>query len=617
MTISAVPSERAAHWGALAAQLRVDAVRATSAAGSGHPTSSLSAADLIAVLGDAHLRYDVSRPDRAENDRLIFSKGHASPLLYAWLKAAGAISDEELLSFRRHGSLLEGHPSPRLPWVDVATGSLGQGLPIAVGLGLCGKRLDRLGYRVWCLCGDGEMAEGSMWEAIEHAGFSGLDNLTLIVDVNRLGQSGETRYGWDTEAYTDRLAAFGWATRAIDGHDVAQIDAALHWAQEEREGPAAIVARTHKGFGIAAVDDAEGAHGKPLGDAEGAVAELGGIRDVTVSPRPPEPAAAYEFAVKEGPRTRYEPGAEVATRAAYGTALAELGDRRPDVVALDAEVSNSTFTDRFAGAHPERYFEMYIAEQQMVAAAVGMQVRGWTVFASTFAAFLSRAYDFVRMAAVSRANIRLVGSHAGCAIGEDGPSQMALEDLAAMRAVHSSTVLYPCDPNQTADLVERMADLDGVSYLRTTRNALPALYGRDEEFPIGSSRVALGGDAADDVTIAAAGITVHEAIKAGAALEREGIRARVLDLYSVKPIDAAAVAVAGQQTGGIVCVEDHWAEGGLGDAVLSALAEMDVRCRVRKLAVRDMPMSGTPEELLGAAGIDAASIQSAARELAA
>ena len=322
------------------------------------------------------------------------------------------------------------------------------------------------------------------------------------------------------------------------------------------------------------------------------------------------------FEAKAGSLTRYDPGVEVATRAAYGTALAELGNRRPDLVALDAEVSNSTCTDRFAKAHPERYFEMYIAEQQMIATAVGMQVRGWTVFASTFAAFLSRAHDFIRMAAVSRANVRLVGSHAGCAIGQDGPSQMGLEDLAAMRAVHSSTVLYPCDPNQTADLVAQMADLEGVSYLRTTRNALPALYSPDEVFPVGGSRVVLGGDPTDDVTIAAAGITVHEAIKAGAALEVEGFRVRVLDLYSVKPIDAAAIAAAGRETAGILCVEDHWAEGGLGDAVLSALAEVDVQCRVRKLAVTSMPMSGTPDELLGAAGIDAASIQRAARELA-
>ena len=598
----------------LAQQLRVDSVRCSAAAGSGHPTSSMSAADLIAVLLANHLRYDVAEPDDANNDRLIFSKGHASPLLYAALKAMGAIDDDELLSFRRFGSRVEGHPTPRLPWVDVATGSLGQGLPIGVGLALAAHRLDRLPYRVWVLCGDSEMAEGSMWEAFEHAGFERLDNLVAILDVNRLGQRGETMHGWNLGAYSDRARACGWHAIEIDGHDVWAIDDAYRQAVATADRPTVIVARTHKGRGVRAVEDAEGAHGKPVPDADEAISELGGERHLSVQvARPESGAAPHRFQPRAVPWPRYDvDGDPVPTRKAYGEALAALGAARPEIVALDGEVSNSTHADLFAEAHPERFFEMYIAEQQMIAAAVGMQVRGWVPFASTFAAFLTRAYDFVRMAAVSRADIRLCGSHAGVAIGEDGPSQMGLEDFAALRAVHGSTVLHPSDPNQAAALVAAMADRPGISYIRTSRGATPTLYGPDEEFAIGGARVVRDGD---DVTLAGCGVTVHEALRAAEQLENEGIHARVLDLYSIKPIGRNALLAAAGETTGIVVAEDHWPEGGLGEAVLSTLAAEGSTAQVITLGVRDMPGSGKPDELLHAAGIDAEAIAGAAWRL--
>ena len=590
----------------LGQQLRVDSVRASAAAGSGHPTSSMSAADLIAVLIDGHLR---------EDDHLIFSKGHASPLYYAMLKATGRIDDEELLTFRKLGSRLEGHPTPRIPPTDVATGSLGQGLPIAAGVALAGARLDRLPYRVWCLCGDSEMAEGSMWEAIQHAAWERLDNLVAIIDVNRLGQTRETMLGWDLDAYVGRLQAFGWHAIAIDGHDVEAIDGAYEEAVGVEGKPTVIVAKTKKGKGVAAVEDKEGMHGKALDDAESAIEELGGIRDITVDVKKPEPAEPHRFETGPLELPAYELGEEVATRKAYGDALAALGKARGDVVALDGEVSNSTFSEIFAAEVPERFFEMYIAEQQMVAAAVGMQVRGWKPFASTFAAFLTRAYDFIRMAAVSRASIKLCGSHAGVSIGEDGPSQMALEDLAAFRAVWSSTVLYPSDANQTARLVEAMADLEGIVFLRTTRANTPVIYGPDEEFPIGGARLVRESED-DEVTIVGAGITLHEALKAADRLAEDGVQARVVDLYSVKPVDAETLQAAAEATGGrIVTVEDHWPEGGIGEAVLSAFADTEERPRVVQLAVRDMPGSAKPAELLSAAGIDADHIAEAARRL--
>jgi transketolase len=603
------------EWRELGQQLRVDSVRSSSAAGSGHPTSSMSAADLMAVLMSKYLHYDFDRPDDPRNDHLIFSKGHASPLLYAMYKLAGGITDEEMLTFRQLGSRIEGHPTPVLPYVDVATGSLGQGLPISVGIALAGKKLDRLPYRVWCLCGDSEMAEGSMWEAFEHAGFHGLDNLTAIIDVNRLGQTGETMHGWDLDAYRQRAEAFGWKAIEIDGHDVAAIDEAMAEAVATGGRPTVIIAKTEKGHGVAAVANQNGKHGKPLEDEQAAIQELGGIRNITVDvAKPAFDGAPHDFPVGELTLPSYEPGTKEATRKAFGDALLALGRANGKVVALDGEVGNSTYTEEFADALPDRFFQVYIAEQQMVASAVGFQVRGWKPFAATFAAFLSRAYDFVRMSAISRANYALAGSHAGVSIGEDGPSQMALEDIAAFRAVHGSTVLYPSDANQAAALVPLMADLDGVVYMRTTREKTPILYQPGEEFRVGGSRVVRQTDD-DAVTLVGAGITLHEALKAADELVAEGINARVIDLYCVKPIDAETLKRAARDTGALITVEDHWAEGGIGDAVLSALAEEQPHPVVVKLAVRDMPGSGKPAELLAAAGIDAKHIAAAARDL--
>jgi transketolase len=605
------------RWRELGQQLRVDSVRASAAAGSGHPTSSMSAADLMAVLLAKYLRYDFGRPAEPLNDHLIFSKGHASPLLYSLYKAAGAITDHELLTFRKLGSRLEGHPTPEIPWVDVATGSLGQGLPCAVGVALAGKRLDRVPYRVWVLCGDSEMAEGSIWEAFDHASHEGLDNLIAIIDVNRLGQRGETMLGWDTAAYVRRAEAFGWRALEIDGHDFDEIDGAFEQALAGDGRPVAIVARTVKGKGVSAVENRNGFHGKPLADPDAAIRELGGLRELTVSTSiPARGARPYQFATEAAPAASWQVGEEVATRRGFGEALAALAASDGRIVALDGEVGNSTYTELFAAAHPERYFEMYIAEQQLVATAVGLQVRGWVPFAATFAAFLSRAYDFIRMAAISRADIRLVGSHCGVSIGEDGPSQMGLEDIAALRAVHGSTVLYPSCANQTAKLVEAMVDQPGVSYLRTTRAALPVLYAADEQFEIGGSRVLCSSED-DEVTLVAAGITLHEALAAAEQLAGEGVTARVIDLYSVKPIDAPTLIEAAEATGAIVTVEDHHPEGGIGDAVLEVFADSDSRPRIVMLAVRVMPTSGTPAELLAQAGIDRVRIVEKVRELVA
>lgn len=599
----------------LGRQLRVDAVRAADAAASGHPTSSMSGADLMAVLASRYLRYDVQAPGEPGGDRLIFSKGHASPLLYALLHAMGAVSDEELLTFRAHGSRLEGHPTPRLPWAPVATGSLGQGLPIGVGTALAGKHLDRLPYRTWVLCGDSELAEGSIWEAFEQAGYSELDNLVAIVDVNRLGQRGPTRHEWDTAAYARRIGAFGWQTIEIDGHDLAEIDGAYQQALATSGRPTAILARTYKGSGVSAVENAEGAHGKPLSDAKSAIAELGGRRDLRIEVTPPERGLRpHRFPVRESKSPEYQLGEKEATRTAFGEALTALGTRRGDVVGLDGEVSDSTRLGYFADAHPDRFFECYIAEQQMLAAAVGMQTSGWVPYVATFAAFLSRAYDFVRMAAISRARLNLVGSHAGVAIGKDGPSQMALEDLASLRAVHGSAVLYPCDGNQAAALAPLMADHDGIAYLRASRGATPVIYPAGEDFRVGGSKMPRS-STDDRVTIVGAGATLHEALAAYDRLANEGIRARVIDLYSVKPVDGEAVRSAAGATGTIVTVEDHWPEGGLGDAVLECVADMPTPPRVRKLAVNAMPASATPDEQLADAGINADAIVRAARDL--
>ena len=599
----------------LAAQLRVDSIRSSTSAGSGHPTSSMSAADLMAVLMARHFRYDWQHPDNPANDHLIFSKGHASPLLYSMFKAAGVVSDEELMTgYRRFGSRLEGHPTPALPWVDVATGSLGQGLPDGVGVALAGKYLDELPYRVWVLCGDSETAEGSIWEALDKASYYRLRNVTAIIDVNRLGQRGPTELGWDTDAYAKRAEAFGCQALVIDGHDLAEIDQAFSTAAEA-DRPTVIVARTRKGRGFDEVEDREGWHGQALPKpmAERAIVELGGERHLTVTGLEPEAGTPRAWPDGEVSLPRYELGDKVATRLAFGQALAAVG-ARGTVVALDGEVGNSTHLEEFSKAYPERYFEIFIAEQQLVATAVGLSVRGYIPFAATFGAFFSRAYDFIRMSTISQANIRLCGSHCGVEIGADGPSQMALEDLAMMRAVGGSTVLYPSDATSAAYLTDQMAERTGVVYLRTTRGSYPVLYGPDETFPIGGSKV-VRSSPEDQVTLIGAGVTLHNCLAAADELAADGIHARVLDLYSVKPVDTQALLDAADATENrLVVVEDHYPEGGLGSAVLDAFNGADRPVHVRHLAVHDLPGSGTPDELLAAAGISASHIAQAARE---
>jgi transketolase len=603
----------------LAQRLRIDSIRAAAAASSGHPTSSMSAADLMAVLMARYLRYDYDHPENPNNDHLIFSKGHASPLVYSMFRAAGAISDEDLLSFRKFGSKFEGHPTPILPWVDVATGSLGQGLPISAAIALCARELDRLPYRVWCLCGDSEMAEGSIWEAVDHAGVWGVDNLVAIIDVNRLGQRGETMHAWNLDSYADRARASGWHAIEVDGHDTVEIDRAYAEAEATSGRPTMIVARTIKGYGASETADKEGKHGQPLKDPDKAIEELGNVPYIHVEVTKPEGTGTpHKFdADPSVPLPTYDVGGDpVPTRKAFGDGVAAVMARRGDVTAIDGEVGNSTHLEEVLKTAPDRYFEIYIAEQMMISTAVGFQVRGYTPFASTFAAFLSRAYDFIRMAVISEAKLCINGSHAGVSIGEDGPSQMALEDLSEFRALGKSVVLYPSDPNQTVKLVEAMAEYDGISYLRSTRSGYTTLYEPDEEFRIGGSRVLRESDD-DQVTLIGAGVTVHEALKAADQLADEGIAARVIDLYSVKPVDGETLTAASQATGGrLIVVEDHWPQGGMGDAVLDVFADTDERPRVVKLAVSHLPGSGKGAELLADCGIDSEHIAQAARRLA-
>ena len=601
----------------LGQQLRVDSIRCSTAAGSGHPTSSMSAADLIAVLLARHLQYDWNKPKDPNNDHLIYSKGHASPLCYAMFKAAGAITDQELMTFRKFGSRLQGHPTPAIPWVDVATGSLGQGLPIGVGVALAGAKLDKLPFHVWVLCGDSELAEGSIWEALDKAGHYQLDNLTAIWDINRLGQRGETEFGWNLDVYRRRVESFGCFPIVVDGHDVTAIDRAYGQALSTTGKPTVIIAKTIKGKGFSEIENKNGWHGKvlPPDMAERAIKELGGIRHLKVKTAKPERDPSPKAGTRVEPKVAlptYKKDDKVATRKAYGDALRALG-AIPSVVAMDGEVSNSTHSDEFAQAYPDRFFEIWIAEQQLVATAVGMSVRGYKPFASTFAAFFSRAYDFIRMAGISQANIRLTGSHAGVEIGQDGPSQMALEDLASIRAVYSSTVLYPCDPNQTARLTRLMADTDGIVYMRTTRGAYPTIYGANETFKIGGSKV-LRQSPKDRVTLIGAGVTVHNCLAAADQLAAKKIAARVIDLYSVKPLDVKTLREAARVTKGkFVIVEDHYPQGGLGAAVMEAMS--DAPPRVAHLAVKGLPTSGKPEELMNAAGISARHIVAAATKL--
>ena len=594
----------------LAQQLRVDSLRASAAAGMGHPTSSMSAAELMAVLLDGHLKLDFSYPQDLRRDHLIFSKGRAWALYYAMLKAAGAIRDEELLGFPKFGSWPLGDSLRCTLPTDVATGSMGQGLSIGVGLALAGRRLDRLPYRVWVLCGDSEMAEGSTWEAFCCSGRAVLDNLTVVVDVNRLGLAGKIMLGRDLR----RARAFGWQTIAIDGHDVDAIDQAYREAATSTGRPTVIFARTLMSRGVKTAGDRLGRRGRPSDDPRGVITEPGSERRLRVSvARPGTVRAPHRFEVcgqQELPR--WDAGAEVVTREAYGQALAALGHRRGDVVALDGEVPGATCSEPFAQAHPDRYFEMFMAERQMIAAAAGTQARGWAPFASIF---FSREYDFAGLAAISRANIRVAGSYADLAIGEAGASRVAVEDFAALRAVPGSAILHPSDANQVPPLVAHMADRPGISYMRTLRSKTVVRTDPDEDIRIGGSRLVRGSDH-DDVTVIACGVTVDEAEEAARQLERDGVRVRVIDCYSIKPIDADALRSAARQTAVIVTVEDHWSEGGLGEAVLSALADQPHRPPILRLAARDifdLRGSGQPAELLHAAGIDAAGIVRAVR----
>ncbi len=604
-------------WRELGQQFRVDSIRTAAAAKSGHPSSGMSAADLMAVLLAKYLRYDFDNPDDLRNDKLVFSKGHASTLLYAIFRAAGAIDDEELLTYRRHGSRLEGHPTPVIPWVDVATGSLGQGLPIGVGMALGAKYLDRMPTRVWVLHGDSEMAEGSVWEAFEHAAHYQLDNLTVILDANRLGQRGETMTGWNLEAYRARAEAFGWHAIVIDGHDVEAIDLAYAEALETVDQPTIVIAKTVKGKGVAAVEDKPGFHGKALDDPDAAIAELGGKRDLKIDVAKPEGDAVPQpvGTVAQLDLPKWQIGEEVATRLAYGEALKAVGAADGKVVALDGEVSNSTYAEIFAKAHPERYFEMFIAEQQLVAAAVGLQTRGWKPFASTFAAFFSRAYDFVRMAAISQADLRLAAPTRASRSARTGPRRWRSRTSPRCGRSTAAPCCTPATPTRPLDSWPRWPSARGsptcarcgplrrccTGRTRTSRSAGARCHAPPTRTRSRSS---------------AAGITVHEALKAADALAEEGVNARVIDLYSIKPLDEATLRDAAEATGGrIVTVEDHWPEGGLGEAVLAAFADAEERPRVKLLAVSGMPHSGKPAELLAAAGIDADHIAQAAREL--
>jgi len=607
----------------LAAQLRVDSIRSSTSAGSGHPTSSMSAADLVAVLVSRHLRYDWDDPHSPPNDHLVFSKGHASPLLYSLFKAVGVVSEEELMTgYRRFGQRLEGHPTPVLPWVDVATGSLGQGLPDGVGIALSGKYLEHLPFRVWVLCGDSELAEGSIWEAIDKAVYYRLSNLVVMADVNRLGQRGPTELQWDLDLYRRRVEAFGARALVIDGHDLSAVDGAFAEAENiSGDKPTVILAKTIKGRGFSEVEDKEGWHGKPFPPdmAARAIKELGGERSLVVRGPLPDKVAGEQRSGAAAPDVElpnYELGDSVATRQAYGDALVALGASDPFVVVLDAEVSNSTHADEFAHSFPDRYFEMFISEQQLVAAATGLNVRGYKTFASTFAAFFSRAFDFLRMGAISGVDLRLCGSHCGVEIGADGPSQMGLEDIAMLRSVHGSNVLYPSDATGAAALVVEMARTSGISYLRTTRGAYPVIYEAGESFSLGGSKVVRSSER-DDVTLVGAGVTLHECMRAADLLGGDGIRARVVDCYSVKPIDGATLAEAVAVTSGrIVVAEDHHPEGGLGSAVTeSLLANGRTSLHLAHLAVRGLPGSGTGAELMAWAGIDADHIAEAARGL--
>lgn len=606
------------HLEKIAAYIRYLILTSTTKAGAGHPTSSLSATELMTALffGDI-FRYFPDDPDHPNNDRLIFSKGHASPLFYALWAAAGKVSEEEMMTYRQFNSVLEGHPSVRFPYTEAATGSLGQGLPIGVGMAINAKYLDKLPYRTFVLLGDSEMAEGSQWEAIQLAARYELNNLIAVLDVNRLGQRGETMYGYDLDAYADRASAFGWqAIEVADGHSYSQVLDAYQQALNA-DRPAMIVAHTVKGKGVSFVENENGWHGTALDEKElkRALSELGdvekSVRGTIAKPEDRRPAA---LSSEKSERMDYSGEDKVPTRNGYGNALLHLCSTYPNLVSLDGEVCNSTRAKRFRDAHPDRYFEMYIAEQNMVGTAVGLAVRGKIPCVSTFAAFLTRAFDLIRMAQYSDPNIKFIGSHAGVSIGKDGPSQMGLEDIAMMRTIMNGVVVYPCDAVSTERLMEACLDYKGITYLRTTRMGTPIVYSAEDDFPIGGAKVLRQSDN-DVVTVIGAGVTVHEALAAYEALEKDGIVIRVIDLYSVKPIDDKTLARAARETRALITVEDHYADGGLGEAVCSALAA-NGRAPVHMLAVRKRPRSGEPRELLDYEGISRDAIVRKVKELA-
>jgi transketolase len=603
-----------------ARRLSILSMIATTTAGSGHPTSCMSAAELVAGAFFYAMKLDPKDANSPDGDRFVLSKGHAAPVLYAALAEAGVFPESRLMTLREFSSELEGHPTPRIPGVDAATGSLGQGLSVGAGLAI-GARLDKSPSRVYVLLGDGEMAEGQVWEAAEFAGYYKLDNLTVLADVNALGQSEPTMYQHDMEIYRMKFESEGWATEVIDGHDVAAVLTALDRAKATRGRPQAIIARTIKGHGVSFVAGKEQWHGKafPKDQLPQALKEMGGAIEV-----PPDPGKSYartslpkppDFPPPAPPD--YADGKPVATREAYGYALKRLGKVNPHIVAISGDVKNSTFSQTFADAFPDHFYQGYIAEQNMVSAGVGLAARGKVPFLDTFACFFSRAYDQVRMAAISRSNINLCGSHCGVSIGEDGPSQMALEDIATFRAIYGSAVLYPSDAVSTERLTEAMARRAGINYLRTSRPKTPILYSKEEKFPIPGFKV-VRQSAEDRATVVGAGITLHEALKAADQLKSQGTAVRVIDLYCVKPLDGAALAQQITATGGrLVTVEDHWPEGGVGEAVLSALAQAGVTSvKSRLLAVNGMPHSGKPDELVDAFGISARHIARALREIA-
>jgi transketolase len=604
------------HLQSLARLIRYYILVATTEAGSGHPTSSLSATELMtALFFGGVLRFDPKEPQLPNNDRVIFSKGHASPLFYALWAAAGEISEADLLTYRRFGSALEGHPTSNFDLAEAATGSLGQGLSIGVGMALNAKYLDKVPYRTYVLLGDSEMAEGSQWEAMEIAAHYKLNNLVGILDVNRLGQRGATMYGHDLEAYRKRIGAFGWKTILVDGHSFPEILAAYQEAEETTDRPIMIIAKTIKGKGVVEVEDKENWHGKALNSEQlaRALKDLGAVdKSLRGELRAPEEWKPQRPVPQVAAPLSYDRTKNVATRVAYGNALRRLYPEFPQIVSLDGEVSNSTMAEVLQREHAERFFEMYIAEQNMVGVAQGLARRAKIPFVSTFAAFFARAFDQIRMAQYSNANLKFVGSHAGVSIGEDGPSQMGLEDIAIFRTIRDSVVLHPCDAIATEKLVEQAARHVGMVYLRTMRQKTPILYEANEDFPIGGSKI-LRNSEDDTVTIVAAGATVHEALAAYEMLRHENIFVRVIDAYCLKPLDQTALQEAANETGLVLTVEDHYPEGGLGEAVLSALALVPVP--VFTLAVRQTPRSGKPDELREFEAISASAIVAKVKEL--